>query len=169
MRRVGISLFLVVALAIAVQQMAARHSGTVDKTNASMAKNAFTPDQVPYGPGPDAVPPGAELAVLEGDPSAQTGDYTVRVKVQDGYVIGPHWHPKRENVTVVSGTLKFGMGDKMDEASMTAFPTGSFAYLDPSMHHYVKAQGETVVQIHGQSPMAFNYVNPSDDPRNKKK
>jgi hypothetical protein len=149
--------------------MVARHSDKADKASgAPMSPHAFTPDQVPYGPGPDSVPPGAELAVLEGDPSAQSGDYTVRAKMPDGYVIAPHWHPKRENVTVVSGTLKFGMGDNFDEASMKPFPTGSFAYLEPSMHHYVKAQGETVVQIHGQSPMAFNYVNASDDPRNKK-
>ena len=51
---------------------------------------------------------------------------------------------------------------------MKPFPAGSFAYLDPSMHHYVKMQGETVVQIHGAAPLAFTYINPSDDPRNKK-
>src|SRR5512146_1547441 len=125
--------------------------------------NAFTPATVPYGPVPAFVPAGAQLAVLEGDPMASTGDYTIRLKMPDGYVIPPHWHPKRENVTVVSGTLKFGMGDKFVESKMVPYPAGSFAYLDPDMHHYVKAKGPTVVQVHGMSPVQFNYINPKDD------
>ena len=36
------------------------------------------------------------------------------------------------------------------------------------MHHYAMASGETVVQVHGMSPLAFNYVNPNDDPSKKK-
>jgi hypothetical protein len=59
------------------------------------------------------------------------------------------------------------MGDRFDESSMAGFPTGSFAYLDPDMHHYVEASGEVVVQIHGMAPVQFNYVNPKDDPRQK--
>jgi hypothetical protein len=129
--------------------------------------NAFTPATVPYGPVPAFIPAGAQLAVLEGDPMATTGDYTIRLKMPDGYVIPPHWHPKRENVTVVSGTLKFGMGDKFVESKMVPYPAGSFAYLDPDMHHYVKAKGPTVVQVHGMSPVQFNYINPKDDPSKK--
>lgn len=129
--------------------------------------NAFTPATVPYGPVPAFIPAGAQLAVLEGDPMASTGDYTIRLKMPDGYKIPPHWHPKRENVTVVSGTLKFGMGDKFDQSKMTSFPAGSFAYLDPDMHHYVQAKGATVVQVHGMSPVQFNYINPKDDPGKK--
>jgi len=131
-------------------------------------KHAFTPDSVQYGPAPAFVEPGALLAVLEGNPMAASGDYTIRLKLPSGYKIAPHWHPKRENVTIISGTLKFGMGDKFDEASMTGFPAGSFAFLDPDMHHYVKADGDTVVQVHGQAPVQFNYINPNDDPSKKK-
>jgi uncharacterized RmlC-like cupin family protein len=128
------------------------------------AKHAFTPDAVVFGPAPAFVPPGAQLAVLEGNPMGASGDYTVRLKMPNGYRIAPHWHPKRENVTVISGTLKVGMGDHFDESKMAAFPAGSFAYLDPEMHHYVTADGEVVVQIHGAAPVQFNYVNPKDDP-----
>lgn len=83
------------------------------------------------------------------------------------YKIAPHWHPKRENVTVISGALKVGMGDKFDGSKMGTFAAGSFAYLDPDMHHYVMASGETVVQVHGMSPLQFNYVDPEDDPSKK--
>ena len=133
----------------------------------SQAQNAFTPDQVKYGPAPPFVPPGAQLAELEGNPMADSGDYTIRIKMPDGYKIAPHTHPLRENVTIISGTLKVGMGDSFDATKMMSFPAGSFAYLDPTMHHYVAASGETVVQIHGMSPVKFNYINPADDPSKK--
>jgi hypothetical protein len=131
-------------------------------------ENIFTPDKIPYGPVPSFVPAGAQLAVIEGDPGASTGDFTVRLKMPDGYRIPPHWHPRRENVTVISGNFKVGMGDTFDESKMMTFGAGSFAYLDPSMHHYAMASGEAVVQVHGMSPLQFNYVNPSDDPSKKK-
>ena len=126
--------------------------------------NAFAPDQIKYGPVPPFIAPGAQLAVLEGDPTASAGDFTIRLKMPAGYKIAPHWHPKRENVTVISGNFKVGMGDKFDTTTMKLFPAGSFAYLDPDMHHYAMASGATVVQVHGQSPLQFNYVNPADDP-----
>src|SRR6516162_2055285 len=86
------------------------------------AKHAFTPDAIPYGPAPAFVAAGAQLAVLEGNPSASSGDYTVRLKMPDGYRIAPHWHPKRENITVITGTFKVGMGDRFDETKMGDFP-----------------------------------------------
>lgn len=130
-------------------------------------QNIFTPKTVPWGPAPPFVPAGAQLAVLEGNPAASTGDYTLRLKMPDGYRVAPHWHPQRENVTVISGTFKVGMGDTFDQGKMTAFPAGSFAFLDPQMHHYAMASGEVIVQVHGMAPMQFNYVNPADDPGKK--
>ena len=135
---------------------------------AAFEKNAFTPDEIPYGPPPAFVAPGAQLAVLEGNPGASSGDYTIRLKMPAGYRIAPHWHPQRENVTVISGTFKVGMGDQFEESKMGTYPAGSFAYLDPDMHHYAMATGEVVVQVHGTAPLQFNYVNPNDDPSHKK-
>jgi hypothetical protein len=51
---------------------------------------------------------------------------------------------------------------------MGAFPAGSFAYLDPDMHHYAMAASDVVVQIHGTAPVQFNYINPQDDPSKSK-
>jgi hypothetical protein len=50
---------------------------------------------------------------------------------------------------------------------MASFPAGSFAYLDPDMHHYVLTSGEVIVQVHGSAPFQINYVNPADDPSKK--
>jgi hypothetical protein len=141
---------------------------TIGAPTAPSEKNTFTPDTVPYGPPPAFLNPGAQLAVLEGNPGASSGDYTVRLKMPDGYRIAPHWHPLRENVTIISGTFKVGMGDSFDQMTMIAFPAGSFAYMDPNMHHYAMASGEVVVQVHGMAPLQFNYVDPNDDPIRKK-
>jgi quercetin dioxygenase-like cupin family protein len=131
-------------------------------------RHVFTPDTIPWGPAPPVVPPGAQFAVLEGDPTASSGDYTIRLKMPDGFRIPPHFHPLRENVTVISGTFRVGMGDVFETNKMTSLPSGSFAFLDPNMHHYAMARGEVIVQVHGMSPLQFNYINPQDDPsRNK--
>ena len=137
------------------------------ESHISHEKHVFTPDTIPWGPAPPFVAPGAQLAVLEGNPGASSGDYTVRLKMPDGYRIAPHWHPQRENVTVISGTFKVGMGDIFEKNKMTALTAGSFAFLDPDMHHYAMACGEVVVQVHGTAPLQFNYVNPEDDPSRK--
>ena len=133
----------------------------------SHGKNGFTPDTIPWGAAPPVVRAGAQFAVLEGDPTASSGDYTIRLKMPDGFRISPHWHPLRENVSIISGTFKVGMGDEFDVSKMKAFPAGSFAFLDPDMHHYAMASGETIVQVHGKSPLQFNYVNSADDPGRK--
>src|SRR5258708_19966121 len=68
----------------------------------SLAQNAFAPDQIKFGPAPPFLPAGAQLAVLEGDPMASSGDFTIRLKMPAGYKVAPHTHPNRENVTVIS-------------------------------------------------------------------
>jgi len=125
-------------------------------------------DDTKWGPAPSVLPAGAQIAVLEGDPIAPDGDYTIRLKMPAGYRVPPHWHPLRENVTVISGIFKVGMGDTFQLNHMKTLTAGRFAYLDPDMHHYAMAVGEVVVQVHGKSPLQFNYVNPQDDPSKTK-
>jgi hypothetical protein len=160
-RKFLLTLAIVGLLCLAGQLVTiAAHPGPHDK-------NAFTPDTIAWGPPPPFIAPGAQLAVIEGNPGASSGDYTVRLKMPDGYRIAPHWHPQRENVTVISGNFKVGMGDIFEKDKMTTFPAGSFAFLDPDMHHYAMASGEVIVQVHGSAPLQFNYVHPEDDPSKK--
>lgn len=159
------NLGVILPLCLAVGWMV--HAASRAGAEPAAVQNAFTPDAVHYGPLPPFIPPGAQLAVLEGDPMAHSGDYTVRLKMPAGYRIPPHWHPRRENVTVISGSFKLGMGDHFVAGQMETYPPGSFVYLDPAMHHYAMAATATVVQIHGASPVQFNYVNPKDDPSHR--
>ena len=71
-------------------------------------------NDIVYGPAPDALPPGAQMAVLQGDPSAPGELFTIRLRLPDGYVLPPHWHPTDENVTVIKGTFLVGLGDVFD-------------------------------------------------------
>src|SRR6202044_3235636 len=148
--------YLSLTLAVAGMFTSAALAFTRAAQDHAHQQNAFTADTIPWGAAPPVVRHGAQFAVLEGDPTASTGDYTVRLKMPDGYRIAPHWHPNRENVTVISGTFKVGMGDRFDDNKMGDFPAGSFAYLDPNMHHYAIASGEVVVQVHGMAPLQFN-------------
>lgn len=118
-----------------------------------------------WGPAPDIFPPGARMAVLQGDPS-QTALFTVRLEMPDGYRVAPHVHPTDEHVTVISGTFLVGMGDSINPTKAMALPAGGFVTAGAGMHHYGIARGRTVVQVHAMGPFALIYVNPKDDPRN---
>jgi len=116
-----------------------------------------------WGPAPPTVPKGAQLAVLYGDPT-KDGPFVIRLKFPSGYKIPAHSHPSDENVTVISGTLNFSMGDKLDPKKGEALRPGGFIHMPKGMHHYGWASGETVIQINGAGPFVINYVNAADDP-----
>ena len=124
--------------------------------------------QVKWTDGPASLPAGARLAVLEGDP-AKEGFFTMRLWLPDGFKVAPHWHPKVEHVTVISGTFNLGMGEKVDQAGSREMPAGTFGFWPAGMRHFAWAKGDTVIQLHGIGPWTITYVNPSDDPRNMKK
>ncbi|HJZ90729.1 MAG TPA: cupin domain-containing protein [Gemmataceae bacterium] len=126
------------------------------------------PDVVKWCDGPPSLPPGAKIAVLEGDPT-KSGPFVMRVKVPDGYKIPPHTHPKPERLTVISGTFHLGMGDVFDLKKGEEMPAGAYGTWPAGMKHFAWVTGETVVQLHGDGPWAIHYLNPTDDPRNVKK
>ena len=123
---------------------------------------------IEWKPGPAAIPAGAKMAVLEGDP-AKEGPFVVRFEFPDGYYIPPHTHPKTERVTVISGNLYLATGDILDRNSAKRLPAASFGYWPAGMKHAAWSEGDTVIQLHGVGPWQINYVNPADDPRNAKK
>jgi hypothetical protein len=134
----------------------------------TMTDHGFlTKDEMKWGPGPASLPAGTKAALLEGDP-AKEGPFTLRLQLPDGYSIQPHSHPGVEHVTVISGTFHLGMGEKFDKSSGRALSAGGFAFMPPGMHHFAWTTGETIIQLHGIGPWKINYVNPADDPRNKK-
>jgi anti-sigma factor ChrR (cupin superfamily) len=121
---------------------------------------------IKWGPAPNVLPAGVQMAVVSGDPSKDTL-YVVRLKMPANYEIPAHNHPTSEYVTVISGDFHIGMGDKLDRQKGLALQAGGFAEASAKMNHYAWTSSETVVQIHGQGPFAITYVNPADDPSKK--
>lgn len=135
-------------------------------STAAMAEGtALNADSLKWGAAPSFMPKGAQLAVVSGDPGGN-GLYVVRAKLPPDYRIPAHHHPTAEYVTVLSGNFHIGMGDKLDQGKGQSLRAGGFAEAPAGMNHYAWSSGETVIQIHGQGPLAFVYVNPADDPRN---
>jgi quercetin dioxygenase-like cupin family protein len=128
----------------------------------------YPPTTIEWKAGPAALPAGAKMAVLEGDPTKE-GPFVVRFQFPDGYHIAPHTHPKTERVTVISGVLYLATGEALDRGSAKKLAAGSFGYWPAGMKHTAWSEGETVIQLHGIGPWQINYVNPADDPRNAKK
>lgn len=129
-----------------------------------------SPDEATWSAAPPVLPPGAQIAVLSGNPM-QSGAYSIRLKFPANYSIPAHSHPTDENIVVVSGALNFGMGDKLakDAPGNKSLSPGGYGLMPANMNHYAfTGSEETTIVLYGQGPVEFKYVNPADDPRNAK-
>jgi len=129
----------------------------------SKAEHAMRADQLQWMSAPSALPKGAQMSVMSGDPT-KAGSFTIRLKAPAGYKIPAHSHPTAERVTVISGDFHCGMGDKLDEAKADKLGSGGFVDLPAKMNHFAFMSTETVVQIDSDGPFAITYANPADDP-----
>lgn len=124
----------------------------------------YTPTTIAWQDGPGSLAPGAQFAVLEGDPS-QPGFFTLQIKMPHGFTIAPHQHPGVERVTVLSGAFHLGHGDTVDREAMQRLPVGSHFSIPPKSTHFAITEGETIIQLSSIGPWQIEYVNPADDPR----
>ncbi len=131
--------------------------------NTALAQSHAAPE-IKWGPAPAVFPAGAQMAVLQGDPGGKA-QFTVRLRMPDGYKIPPHTHPTDENVTVISGAFRVGMGKALDTKNMLTLAAGGFITAPANEAHYAVAKGATIVQVHAIGPFAMTYVNPADAPR----
>jgi quercetin dioxygenase-like cupin family protein len=138
-------------------------------TGAAMAQSGHVmlgPDEIKWGAAPPSLPRGAMVAVIEGKPS-EPGPFTMRLKFPAGFKVAPHSHPAIEHLTVLSGTISFGMGDAFDAGKLMPMRAGSFIVMPVGTNHFVEAREETVIQVHGVGPWGVKYANPEDDPSKK--
>ena len=127
------------------------------------AHRIITPGELKWQDVP-TLPPGAKVAVIEGKMS-EPGPITARVKLPAHYRIPPHFHATQERVTVLSGTVNIGMGDRFDQGKTTAMKPGTVLLMPPKMHHFAWTSEETVFQLNVTGPWTVTYLNPADDPR----
>lgn len=134
--------------------------------SAVAADGPIQASEIKWGPAPPTLPAGAQFVVLAGDPSKE-GPSTLRIKMPKNYKIPAHWHPTDERVTVISGELGLGMGDKLDERASKVLKAGGYAVAGAHMNHYAWTKSGAVVQVDLLGPFAITYVNPADDPSKK--
>lgn len=114
---------------------------------------------------PPAVPPGAQVAVVHGEPLK--GAYSQFVKIPKGYVFPPHRHEQTEWVALVSGTVVAGFGEKINEDSGTVLTAGGYGFIPAGTPHWAIAKTDVLFYQHVGGAASITYVNPADDPRSK--
>jgi quercetin dioxygenase-like cupin family protein len=114
---------------------------------------------------PPALPPGAKVAVVHGEPLK--GPYSQFVKVPNGYVFPPHRHEQNEWVTLISGTVVAGFGEKINEDSGAVLTAGGYGYLPAGTPHWAVAKTDVFFYQHVGGAASIAYLNPADDPRSK--
>jgi hypothetical protein len=139
--------------------------GALTAPNAQAVEGAMMmPDQMKWADGPPVLPPGAQIVVLSGDPSKE-GPLVFRLKFPADYEIPAHTHSIAELVTVISGTLNLGHGEKLDRKMSQALPVGGFIDIPAGHPHFAWTDGEVVAQVHGSGPFDIKYIDAADDPR----
>ena len=156
--RIAITVAVVLAIAACSKDAANADAPSAPASKMTASASQSAQQSVEWGPAPAVLPPGAQIAVLQGDPGS-TEEFTIRLKFPNGYKIPPHTHPTTENITVLSGTFLAGMGTQFDESALEGFGKDGFLSVPADHAHYAMARGETVIQLHAIGPFAINYVN----------
>lgn len=118
----------------------------------------LTPEEIRLSA--DASRPGdMDMATLVGD-MGKPGLYSARIRIPGQLRIPPHVHPEDRVVTVLSGTLYFGFGDRFDPALLKALPPGSFFVEPAGMPHFAWARmSDVILQVSGIGPSGTVYLN----------
>lgn len=117
---------------------------------------AFKPAAIVWNDAPPNLPKGSKIAVLEGNPR-EDGMFTIRVRVPAGASLPPHWHPKPERVTILSGAAELGFGSTADPKNVVRYPAGSFYVNPPRVLHYVFFPEATEMQMTGTGPWEIRH------------
>ena len=127
----------------------------------SAAQAKSKPAELKWMAAPPALPAGAEMAVVSGDPS-KAGKFTIRLKMPSNYAVPAHWH---EKLTLVEGKLAYGMSDRLDKANAQALAPGASIVMKAKHHHWVFTGDGATVEVSATGPFQVTYVDPGTDPR----
>ena len=118
-----------------------------------------TPDEIEW----EAATEGPQSVVLYGNPAAQEM-FAIRVRAPEGASLSAHTHSVPEVLTVVSGTLRIGVGTEPDKTGGKMLPAGSFVVLPAGTPHYVFVEEDSVAQINTTGPWGRTIVDPAGNP-----
>jgi quercetin dioxygenase-like cupin family protein len=106
-------------------------------------------------------PGGAQRVNLVGD-EQKPGMYVYRIRFPANFKVLPHFHPDERVITVLSGTMYVGYGERFDENTMKALPAGSIWTEPVKQPHFGWARdGEVVIQVIGSNgPSGVTRIEP---------
>lgn len=141
-------------------------SGAAFAMDPAQHARELTPADIKFEDNP-AFPEGGQSMLIHGDP-AKPEFFIIRLKFPPNYVVPPHTHPAFESVTVLTGAMGSGMGEKVEKQKGKMLEAGSLLLLPANHAHYVWTEDEeTIIQVAATGPFDIIYVNPEDDPRKK--
>lgn len=98
-----------------------------------------------------------DVEILYGDPEKVGEPFVMRIRELAGGVIPPHKHPVDEHITVVQGTLYFGVGDKFDRAALKEMKAGSYAFIPKGSTMFGYTPEAAIVQVQGVGPFHIHW------------
>ena len=98
-----------------------------------------------------------DFEVIYGDPEAVGEPFVMRIRELPGTIIPPHRHPVDEHITVVQGTIYFGVGEKFDRAAMKEIKTGGYAFIPKGSTMFGYIPDGAIVQVHGVGPFHIHW------------
>jgi quercetin dioxygenase-like cupin family protein len=115
-----------------------------------------TPDTATW----QAVPQfkGFQMATIVGNPDKPGAYYSYLLKAPAGSKAPPHFHKMTENVTVISGTTIFGLGDTIDLTKAKAYGPGTVISIPAGVHHYAVVKSDMVIEVNGIGPDTTTFV-----------
>lgn len=157
---------LIASIFLAISHSVVAGEQKIDRMTAEKMES-FTSQKMKWNDEP-ILPKGAKSALLIGNP-AKPGVFIVRLKFPPNYPIPAHTHPYTEVITVLSGQLGNGMGEKFDKSNGEILNAGDSFVLPAGHAHYVWTNDqETIVELIATGPWDISYIDPKDDPRKNK-
>jgi hypothetical protein len=90
--------------------------------------------------------------------------FTMRVRIPTGSAIPPHWHPRQERVTILSGAADLGFGSVANASNVIRYRAGSFYVNPPRVMHYFFFPEATEMQMTGIGPWELLTTDPNAPP-----
>ncbi len=151
-------LLLITALMLAASLSAGQQSQGGDANlPEDIIQHVVHAEDIEWRPCPENLPPGCEIAVLEGSP--RTPDlFTVRLRLGENFVMPPHTHPKHERVTVLSGQIvvAFDVNGKREDAKRFG-PRDYYVNASGTVHS-VWIDELSELQVTGFGPWETHFV-----------
>ena len=98
-----------------------------------------------------------DFEVIHGNPEIVGEPFVMRIRELPGTIIPPHKHPVDEHITVLQGTIYFGIGDRFDRSLAKEIKAGGYAFIPKGSTMFGFIPDGAIVQVHGVGPFHIHW------------